>query len=71
MITRKERAIIKANAKIEALKTEMKGMEKTLKLLVDDETAEKCVASQKEELKTWHYIAESIRLNKNENNLNF
>lgn len=71
MITRKERAIIKANAKIEALKTEMKGMEKTLKLLVDDETVKKCVASQKEELKTWQYIAESIRLNKNENNLNF
>ena len=71
MLTSKERAIIKVNAKIDTLKLETENMKKVLELLVDDETTEKCIASQERELETWCYILESIRLNKNENTLNF
>ena len=71
MLTSKERAIIKVNAKIDTLKLETENMKKVLELLVDDETTEKCISSQERELETWCYILESIRLNKNENTLNF
>lgn len=70
-MTSKEKALIKAQSKIHVLEIELENLEKTLKLIVDEDSVKKCVDSHKEELKTWHYIAESIRLNKNENNLNF
>ena len=70
-MTSKERALIKAECKIKVLEIELENLDKKLSLIVDEDSVKKCVNSHKEELKTWLYIAESIRLNKNENTLNF
>lgn len=70
-MTAKERALNKAIAKIEHTERKIREMKNRLELIVDEDTASKAIRARIEELKTWVYIKESVRMNRNENPLLF